>query len=547
MATYVMTGGTAASPLTPLDFPFGSNVYANFWRLTNSNILQIGDGVTETHFDDTGWIILLEYNARIEVKGNVFWTSGRSQNGFDVEPARWIMGYGTKCFVASDTTITLLWHGIRFIWHSGTASNDSLELYNLNSNSYLNIIMGTEYQCTSAKLLFTTQNVVKTRLELQNTLVRSDFSGTQFDELIMNGRDDTNEDSVQFYGNTTQLTVNGFAPNAPIPMVGSIYGGYTNTTRKDFYLNNPSLDPSTLLFYGANFYIHINTDMNFNIDQTGCSIGVFAGALPLQLESTYTFRVNDIWYGRHDAQVDAYEFPETVWDNRNTTFKIRKYGYVFNEYTEIVPISGVYNKTMFMKPKDNVTMLEADALNVTGVVLQASTDVDYTWELDCGGNTIDDTYHHIQAVLTNSGTLGGINTFELNDFLLRDGAKFKTVQIRPNEGVKLINYGVGKISSFQKDDGTLYVPPVTVAFSLSGLQPNSEVRIYRTSDMVELAGVEDSGTSFGYNYTWTADVNVIVMIHHINYLTLRIPAVLTSSDTTIPIQQIFDRNYNNPA
>jgi len=548
MATYVLTGGTATAPKTPADITnIGSTLYANVFVINNGNVLQIGDGTTETHFDDTGWVILVEYNSHISIKANSTWVSGRSQNNYDVEPARWIMGYGVKCIADSSTLITLQWHGIKFIWHAGSASNDTLELHDLNANSYLNIVMGVEYNCTASKLLFTTQNITYVGLTLQNTIVRSDYSGTQFDSLIMNGRDTSNEDSAQFYGNTTELTVNKFAPIAPTPMVGSIYGGYTNNALKNFYLNNPSFDATKLLFYAKNFYIHINLDFIFNVDVAGCNIGLYCGAAALQAETTYNFRVNDIWLGYRTTEEDAYRLPDQVWDNTNTIFKVRKYGYYFNEYQEVVPIAGEYVKTLFMKPRTDITMPEADALNVTGVVLQSSSDVDYVWELDCGGNTLEDVYHYIQATLVSSGTLGGVDTFALNDFLLRDGTKFKTIQIRLNEGVKLINYGSGKISSFQKDDGTLYVPPVTVAFSLSGLQPNSEVRIYQSSDMTELAGIEDSSTSFGYNYEWSADIPVIVAIFNVKYDPIRFETTLTSSDTTIPIQQIFDRNYSNPA
>jgi len=90
------------------------------------------------------------------------------------------------------------------------------------------------------------------------------------------------------------------------------------------------------------------------------------------------------------------------------------------------------------------------------------------------------------------------------------------------------------------------ITDTSAKFNLTGLQPGTEVRIYRTSDMVELSGVENSVTTFGYSYTWTVDFDVIVMIHNVQYLTQRIPITLTSSDTTIPIQQVFDRNYSNP-
>jgi len=69
MATHIMTGGTASAPLTPLDFPYGTQIYANTWLLdVAGDILQIGDGSVETFFDDTGWDIIIKYNSQVQVK-----------------------------------------------------------------------------------------------------------------------------------------------------------------------------------------------------------------------------------------------------------------------------------------------------------------------------------------------------------------------------------------------------------------------------------------------------------------------------------------------
>ena len=83
-------------------------------------------------------------------------------------------------------------------------------------------------------------------------------------------------------------------------------------------------------------------------------------------------------------------------------------------------------------------------------------------------------------------------------------------------------------------------------FTLTGLVPNTEVRVYRKSDGVELAGVENSGTTFSFDYNYTGDVPVDVFIHNIEYVWIGIESTLTANGVTIPIQQRFDRNYVNP-
>jgi hypothetical protein len=90
--------------------------------------------------------------------------------------------------------------------------------------------------------------------------------------------------------------------------------------------------------------------------------------------------------------------------------------------------------------------------------------------------------------------------------------------------------------------------PVSTSLQLTGLKANSEVRVFRSSDDVELAGIEDSGTSFTYDYEWTgADVEVYVVIHHLDWLPIRYEDQILGEDgLTLPIQQQTDRQYLNP-
>lgn len=83
--------------------------------------------------------------------------------------------------------------------------------------------------------------------------------------------------------------------------------------------------------------------------------------------------------------------------------------------------------------------------------------------------------------------------------------------------------------------------------TLSGLVPDTEVRIYASG--VEITGIESVvGTTFSYTYTHSGvDVPLIIVIHSLEQLNQRIEGVsLTDSNQTIPIQQIQDRQYENP-
>lgn len=81
--------------------------------------------------------------------------------------------------------------------------------------------------------------------------------------------------------------------------------------------------------------------------------------------------------------------------------------------------------------------------------------------------------------------------------------------------------------------------------TLSPLIAGTEVRIYRASDMVEIAGVESSTTSFEYTYTYTGNVPVIIVIHNETYEYISLNYTLSNSNSSIPIQQRIDRNYVN--
>lgn len=90
--------------------------------------------------------------------------------------------------------------------------------------------------------------------------------------------------------------------------------------------------------------------------------------------------------------------------------------------------------------------------------------------------------------------------------------------------------------------GSITVVRLT-SFSLVGLQPNSEVRVYEAGTITEIDGVENSGTSFD---TTISVSSVDLVIFNTQYQPIRITGIDTSVDVALPISQIFDRNYENP-
>lgn len=118
------------------------------------------------------------------------------------------------------------------------------------------------------------------------------------------------------------------------------------------------------------------------------------------------------------------------------------------------------------------------------------------------------------------------------------------------KGVRIVDgsdNGIAGFSRFQADDGTYYQPPVLANFELTNLKNNTEIRIYKVSDMSELAGQENVTTgTFNYGYVWSSDIPIIVSIVSIGYQNFQLSSTLTSTGTSIPISQIIDRQYLNP-
>jgi hypothetical protein len=96
-----------------------------------------------------------------------------------------------------------------------------------------------------------------------------------------------------------------------------------------------------------------------------------------------------------------------------------------------------------------------------------------------------------------------------------------------------------------KTAGATVVINADTSITLTGLIAGTEVRVYKTSDDSVVDGVESSGTTF--NFSVAAATNIYIRIFNTQYLPADIENyVVPATNTSIPVQQIFDRNYSNP-
>ena len=97
---------------------------------------------------------------------------------------------------------------------------------------------------------------------------------------------------------------------------------------------------------------------------------------------------------------------------------------------------------------------------------------------------------------------------------------------------------------------TYQYPLDTNTLTFTGLAVGSEVRCYVGTDpatATEIGGTESSGSStFSFTHS-SGGSDGYIMILAMGYQPIRIPYTYKSSDDSILIQPVIDRNYNNPA
>ena len=148
--------------------------------------------------------------------------------------------------------------------------------------------------------------------------------------------------------------------------------------------------------------------------------------------------------------------------------------------------------------------------------------------------TTPGTYAFQGNTLAGFGADGSNGAFFLND----------------SGGAVTINVsGGGSTPSVKNGTGASTTIVAGAQVTLTGLQPGSEVRAYVGTDpasATEIAGVESSGTSFGFAQAVAGQAGYLV-VHALGYLPIRLELVYAASDQTLPVQQQVDRQYQNAA
>lgn len=149
-------------------------------------------------------------------------------------------------------------------------------------------------------------------------------------------------------------------------------------------------------------------------------------------------------------------------------------------------------------------------------------------------------------------TVGGVYTFAGNSF---DGGYTggtdAAIYNNSGTGVTLNITSGGDTPTIRNGSGATTTVNNNTSITLTGMTNNTEVRVYSGGSETELAGIENAinGSSDDRSFTFSlaAGLNVDIRIFNIQYIPADILGfTIPTTDTNLPISQVFDRNYNNP-
>ena len=140
-----------------------------------------------------------------------------------------------------------------------------------------------------------------------------------------------------------------------------------------------------------------------------------------------------------------------------------------------------------------------------------------------------------------------INTTGDKDFV---GIEFSdnTFDINNTSGSSVVvNVSGGGTASGVTYTGSAVSIQSAATLTLTGIQDNSEVRIYAAGTQTELYGIENKSSGVDPAYSYTTPQAVDIVVHNLDYQYWRLANYsLSSSDASLPVSQVTDRNYLNP-
>lgn len=234
------------------------------------------------------------------------------------------------------------------------------------------------------------------------------------------------------------------------------------------------------------------------------------------------------------------------------------------------------NCTLTSCTVNNSGQIDAAANGTAGAVLDNCTIQNYTgsagtaavlWNVnaDPDGNLDDCTFVkgtgtvHAIEFGTSSPTTMTLRGIQFSGYNASNGQNDSAIYIARNSGTVTINIvGGGNTPSYRTAGATVVINNNT-SITLTGLKDNTEIRVFTAGTTTELAGIETAtaGSADARTFTFSLAASTVVDIRIIHGgdpaadgLFYEIQAIksytIPVSDTSLPIQQVRDRNYSNP-
>jgi hypothetical protein len=147
-------------------------------------------------------------------------------------------------------------------------------------------------------------------------------------------------------------------------------------------------------------------------------------------------------------------------------------------------------------------------------------------------------------------TTAGTYTFEGNTFTGYGAGGTTDAAVYNNSGgaVTLNVTAGGGTPTVRNGAGASTTVNANVSVTLTGLKNPSEVRVFSAGTQTEVAGTGgENVTSGSHAFSVGSGVSVDISILALGYQNMRLLAFSSTSDTTVPISQVLDRQYANAA
>lgn len=172
-----------------------------------------------------------------------------------------------------------------------------------------------------------------------------------------------------------------------------------------------------------------------------------------------------------------------------------------------------------------------------GLLSNNPADVSYcTFVSDGTGHAIEITTAGTYNFAGNSFSgYAGTNGSTGNEAIYNNSGGAVTLNITAGGTTPTIRNGTGASTTVNSN----------IQVTLTGLKNPSEVRVFTANTTTEIAG-QETVTSGSFSFSVGAGVAVDIAVLALGYQNIRLLSYSATADTSLPVQQVIDRQYLNP-